>query len=130
MLSFAMVTSLAAGCSVGNGGSPLALTRERTGEQAVLAPEGGVIGVDDDCVTLRQQGDSPSVTLAWPQDSTSWNADRRSVMFDGTVIGDGDVISVTGSSDQPPGGWHEPPDDECPKRVWFVGAVEEMGARR
>lgn len=121
------------------------------GPLAVVAPDSGggdalihgTVHMTDTCVLLNEQGDD--VLLLWPADRTSWDAEKRRVIFDEdangstTTIGNGDKVSLGGGgSSVDEGGvpsdtfmdsveWAASPNPSCVTDVrWAVGSVVEV----
>ena len=123
---------MAAGDAADRG--PLAVISPQEGG-AQARPE-GTVSVSGGCLTV--DGPEGEMTLLWPEDRTSWNAEARAVEFrtgeDETVDArDGDRVVLTGSAVESGSGqdwasnmdWVARPAEDCASdRAWVVVDLE------
>ncbi len=117
---------LAAGTDWG----PLAVIEGQPNLEDALA--GGVLMIDDSCVSLTYPGSEESTPLAWPSEATRWNGDDSTISYETpageVVLSAGDEVSFGGGfkDSEADADWIVKPRSSCGTGgPFFVGGYSE-----
>ena len=82
----------------------------------------GVLRVDDNCTIIEGLEEGPTLTVIWPLDRTTWDAQTQTVIVDGQELVDGDIVEISAAVDEL--SFLPLPRSECPSMRVVVVEVQ------
>jgi hypothetical protein len=103
------------------------------GEDALV---GGVLDISENCVSIGRPGGEHRTTLAWPSETTRWDADAGTISYMVALDGEQTWVEVASGDEVSFGGGHKDtssnidwvvePDPSCPgDGAFYVGGYSE-----
>lgn len=128
MLAVGMIAALGSACASWQDYGPLAVYRADAGTEDI--GHGGILRINDDCVTLEtedwESDGTREFVVWWPDRYTEWDAEAEQIHVENrgrsVTLSDGDEIRFTGSPlpDPDPDRLVHEPDEACPEEVMLV----------